>query len=71
MSDVRTLTVTASEIYAALGFHCQAIVANVQQHAAGAPFPSHDALMGEINRIRDLANTLAAMQQEPVNAEAA
>ncbi|HEY6861689.1 MAG TPA: hypothetical protein VI358_18130 [Pseudolabrys sp.] len=66
-----TLTVNASELYAGLGFHCQAILANISQHAAGAPFPDVRVLIAELDRMREIANALATMQSEPANQEAA
>jgi hypothetical protein len=71
MAELKNITVTSSDILAAIALHAQRIVAVTGQFAAGAPFPDPNAIAGELARMTELNDALKVMQQATANSEAA
>lgn len=58
MTDLPPLAISPQDVLAALGFEAQRIVAGVQQHAAGYPFPPADQIQQVLDRMQQLNRTL-------------
>jgi hypothetical protein len=65
------LTISPQDVLAAISFEAQRIVAAVQQHAAGYPFPSPKQIQEVIDRMIVLNHTLLANQAEIARANSA